>query len=296
MNKQVFSNLLLFICLFLFTGSVFASQEVTVFTYRQPESKRDVRYEYDNSLLKLALEKTVQTDGPYKLVPSPIMNYARAHEFLKNNTLPNLFIKLSYESVFEEKGLSYVSFPVDLGIVGYRVCFANTDTVAELAKVSSLTELQRYTHGQGIGWSDVKILEHNGFSVTEIVKYENLFSMVANRRFDLFCRGANELQEELKAHQDIENLSYDKSLTIYYPLPRFFYTNAANRDALDRVQRGLKRAYEDGTLEELWKQQYGKSIEFVKLENRKVFSLENPLIKNLKDDYQQFFYQPNANQ
>ena len=82
----------------------FSTQQVTVFTYRAPESKVDHRYEYDNDLLRLALENTVETDGPYQLVPSPVMNYARAHSYLELNSLPNLILKLSYAPVLEDKG------------------------------------------------------------------------------------------------------------------------------------------------------------------------------------------------
>ena len=71
-------------------------------------------------------------------------------------------------------------------------------------------------------------MQHNGFGVAVSPKYEDLFLMVANRRFDLFCRGANELLNELEAHQEIVNLSYDRSIVFHCPFPLFFYTNIEN--------------------------------------------------------------------
>lgn len=274
-------------------SALLASNQETVFTYRAAESESDARYDYDTSLLRLALENTVDSDGPYRLVPSPEMNYARAKVFVENNKLPNFFIKLSYEPEHEKRNMSYVPFPVDLGIVGYRVCFAHPAIVEELSGVETLQDLQKFTHGQGNGWSDIEILRHNGFDVTRVAQYESLFAMVATRRFDLFCRGANELREEFSTHQHIQNLSYDKSFTIAYPLPRFFYTNSANTKALDRIHRGTLEAYKNGSLHELWRKHYQASIDFAQLGKRKTFPIENPFVKKLDFDYSQFFFRPN---
>ncbi len=271
---------------------VVAATKETIFTYRSAESKLDVRYNYDTSLLQLALENTLDTDGPYKLIPSPLMNFARAHAYIQENSLPNFFVKLSYELDFQNRNMAFVPFPVDLGIVGYRVCFAHPEVVDQLSQVQSLEDLRRFTHGQGSGWSDVKILRHNGFNVTVAPSYQSLFRMVALRRFDLFCRGTNELLDELTSHQHIQNLSYDSSFTIAYPLPRFFYTNAANSDALDRIRRGILIAYNNGSLQALWRKQYQKSVDFARLSSRRVFTLENPLTDGLNFNYKQYFYNP----
>jgi len=220
------------------------------------------------------------------------MNFARARSYLEFNSLPNLILKLSYDPVLESKGMAFVPFPVDLGIVGYRVCFAHPNITKRLSLVDSLEELRNFTHGQGAGWTDIEILRHNGFKVTEVATYESLFKMVANRRFDLFCRGANELFDEMKMHRHIQNLSYDKTLVIYYPFPRFFYTNAKNSSALDRLQRGLLKSYTNGSLQRLWRQHYKESIDFIELDQRRTFILVNPLINQLNFEYQKYFYNP----
>jgi len=264
----------------------------TVFTYRAAESEKDLRYEYDNNLLKLALDLTIETDGPYTLVPSPAMNFTRAHKNLQDNTLPNFFMKLSYEPGFRDQGMAYVPFPIDLGIVGYRVCFVHPDIEKQLSNVKTLDEFKQFSHGQGAGWSDVEILRKNGFEVHEVATYEPLFKMVAGRRFDLFCRGTNELLGELDSHRNIKDLSYDKSITLSYPLPRFFYTSSDNSAAIDRVRRGILKAYENGSLQELWRQEYQKSVDFVQLDRRREFVIKNHMVDDLDFDYQQYFFKP----
>lgn len=291
MKGRILIILIGFFCCFVQPcGVAFSATNATIFTFRRAESEKDLRYEYDNELLRLALESTIETDGPYQLVPSPIMNYARARAYISDNSLPNFIIKLSYEPRFESQGMAYAPFPVDLGIVGYRVCFANPEVAEQFSQAKTYNDLRNFNYGQGTGWADVEILRHNGFTVTEVSEYESLFRMVANRRFDLFCRGANELLDEMNMHQHIQNLSYDKSIALFYPLPRFFYTNATNTSALDRIHRGLINAYDNGSLQRLWRKHYQKGIDFVELDQRRIFILENPLIKDLKFDYQKYFY------
>lgn len=268
------------------------AQAETIFTYRKPESDSDHRYDYDNAVLKLALEKTRKEYGNFRFQASPPMNYSRAIEDSRNKVYPNFFIKLSYEDRFAEMGLTYARFPIDLGIVGYRVCFVRSALKAQLEKTTNLTELKRYTHGQGIGWSDVQVLRHNGFTVYEVSNYESLFKMVAAGRFDLFCRGANELFDEYRLHSNITQLDYDSSFAIVYPLPRFFFTNTTNKKAIERVTKGLQAAYLDGSLQQLWREEYQRSIDFAGLKKRRIFRIENPQLSKINFNYQKYNFDP----
>lgn len=266
--------------------------EEEVFTYRAPESDSDLRYNYDKEALQLALEKTKHKYGSFKLVQSPSMNFARSIDVISKNSLPNFFIKLSYEDRFSSLHMIYSRFPVDLGIVGYRVCFTSADKIENLKKIKTIEDLKKFSHGQGLAWADTQILRDNGFKVEEVSNYEGLFKMVASGRFDLFCRGSNELLDEWNSHKDVKNLTYDESFTIVYPLPRFFYTNSANVKAAQRIQEGLVIAYNDGSLIKAWRRNYNDSINFVKLHKRKVFRLENPLLKKVDFDYKKYFFDP----
>ncbi len=39
----------------------------------------------------------------------------------------------------------------------------------------------------------------------------------------------------------------DENVALYYPLPRVFFTHNSNRQAIARVQQGLKAAWRDGS-------------------------------------------------
>lgn len=264
-----------------------ARAEVTTFTYRSPESPTDRRYEYDTAVLMLALEKTKAKWGPYKLVASKVMNYSRAQQQLYHEELENPMFKLSATDEFCED-LGFVPFPIDLGIVGYRLFFVSNERNRQLASVESLADLKRFTIGQGFGWLDVDILKAAGFQVVMIPTYESLFSMVADGRFDLFPRGANEVKMEYEAHTDIPDLEVNHDVGIYYPLPRFFYTNKSSTKAAKRVYEGLVMAYEDGSLLKLWEREYGPSLEFGQIDNVRFFEINNPFIRTLDPAYKRF--------
>lgn len=278
------------ILLMLLTTPLLFAQ--TVITYRTPESKTDSRYDYDTAVLDLALQKTVDSYGDYRLVPSPRMNFGRTMNYLKNNELENLVVKLSYSQSHPADSFSFAAFPIDLGIVGFRVCFISDDIKEELSHVDDIQTLKKYTHGQGVGWSDIDILRTNGMQVKATAPYASLFKMVALNRFDLFCRGANELLDEYQVHKNIPKLSYDEHFSLVYPLPRFFYSNSANKKVLLRIEQGLIKAHADGSLQTLWWRHYGDSIRFSKLEKRILFRLDNPLLEGLDESYQQYFFNP----
>ena len=262
-------------------------------TYRAPESSQDKRYDYDTSVLRLSLEKTRPQYGDYRMVPSKKMNYSRAHVVLKQNLHDNYFAKLSCEDrLVQEEGLAFVPFPIDLGIVGYRVFFVSSTIRPRLAQIRTVDELKTLSIGQGSSWADIPILKAAGFRVQEVSSYESLFKMVAANRFDLFSRGANELMEEYEAHKNIPEFTYDRTLCLAYPFPRFFFTHKSNKKAIERITEGLLIAYADGTLRKLWEKHYRKSIEFVNFPKRRVLRIPNPYISTLRFDYKQYFIDP----
>lgn len=219
------------------------------------------------------------------------MNFSRAIKLATDDSLPNLIIKLSYADHYPDN-LHYVDFPIDLGIVGYRVSFVSELNKARLAAIDSFEKLKQLSVGQGHGWSDVGILRDNGFKVFEASNYQGLFPMVAANRFDFFPRGINEFLGEWYANKNIENLTYDQTFALYYPLPRFFYSHKNNKAGLARIKKGLEISYADGSLMELWRENYQQSIDFVKLKERRVYKINNPTLGNIDTSYEKYLYDP----
>jgi len=288
MNMHPLASCWLLICGLLF---VMPASAGNIFTYPSPESAQDVRAVYYRDLLQLALDKTLDTDGGYELRAAPMMNRARLRLALINGQYTNLFSVDSQRPAEEAIHLDYARFPVDLGILGYRICFVSPARAEEVARITRLEQLQGLLHGQGLGWLDVAILRHNGMRVQEVSEYERLFRLVAKGRIDLFCRGANELHSELAQRPEL-GLQVDSHLLLYYSFPRLFYTNKRNQRGLDRINRGLQLAWEDGSLQRLWRTHFKPALDQAKLPGRLLFKLDNPTLTPLDFDYRPYLYDP----
>jgi hypothetical protein len=284
MSKKILCILVIFL-----TCISYSAQAEFVVSYRGSLGY----FEYYTALITLVLEKTRPTYGDYRMQEIGVYDTERSLYALASDQFVNLVIERSYEAVLTQSDrLTYINFPIDGGIVGYRVCFINPAIKEKLKKIQTLAELRRYTIVQGIGWTDTLILRHNGFKVLEVDNYDSMFRVTTAGRADLFCRGANEIKREYEKSSDALKLNYDETFILYYPLPRFFYLNSNSKLAKERIEAGLKLAYYDGSLKKLWRQHYQASIEFSKLGQRKLFRLENPLVKNLPQDYVQYFFDP----
>ncbi|MEP5625045.1 MAG: hypothetical protein ABJP82_20935, partial [Hyphomicrobiales bacterium] len=216
------------------TGKLLA--EPLVVTVQGPETSADTRYDYDHAVIRLALEKTEQDYGDFIMHVSPTgQNSQRALTAATRGTYENYVVKFSASNkLAEEAGI--IPFPVDLGIVGYRVAFVSHKTKEKLASVETIDQLKAFNIVQGIGWLDTSILRNHGFDVRTIEDYDSMFRMVALNRMDLFLRGANELLGEWNTHKTIPQLTYDDAVSIYYPLPRFLVTAKENTKLIERLQ------------------------------------------------------------
>lgn len=277
-----------FLILILFASSLFSQ---TTFHYNGSQDTNDTRSEYEISLLKLALDKTIVSHGPYTLKSSFPMNLKRAEISLKENKLENFIIKLSASKELLNSH-SYANFPVDRGIVGYRVFFISPKALESIHKVNTLEKLKEYSIAQGVGWLDSEILKDNGFKVKIISKYESLFKVISRNRIDLFPRGINEILEEYNIYKKSNNLIIEENNVLYYPLPRFFFMHKSNEKQMQRIEEGLLLAYNDGSADKLFDKYYKKSIDFINLKNRNIYNLENRFLKGINTSYKKYIYSP----
>lgn len=162
----------------------------------------------------------------------------------------------------------------------------------KFAKADTRLDIIQFSHGYGKGWADIDIMRRGGIPVTSSSSYEGLFRMAAENRIDLFCRGANEVYKEVQNNSDVVNLAYDKSKAFYYNFPHFFFTHKSNKELIQRLTRGFEIVLQDGSMLKLWHQHFDQSLNFIKLEERKIFYFDNPFIKGLDPSYQQYLYFP----
>lgn len=283
-------------CLFLSLLSVgtHAETKITEFTILGGIDDKDARHIYEQQLLQLALGKTEKEYGAYRLILAPPMTHARGIESMRQNKLPNFVRTFGFDPDLSEKyGFGYVKYPIHRGIVSYRTCLIPSTLKDDIAKTKNKKDLEKYLLGTGVGWTDTTVLRDNGFRVKEVGNYTSLFKMTAAGRIELFCRGTNEILEEYTRYSSLDGLDYDRSMSLHYPIPLLLYTNSANKEALERIEKGIKLSLTDGSLVKLWREHYRKSIEFAQLEKRRVFRLKSPYIDAINFDYEQYFFDPN---
>lgn len=283
---------LLVLCIPLFADMAKASTQPLIITHKLPELNSEERVLHEVEILQLALDKTVAEFGPYELRGIPPMNRARTLAALSHNVYPNLILQMSYEDeLAEQDKLAFIPFPLDRGALSYRICFMRDTIKKSIVDLTRITQLQHYSFGSGIGWADTKILRHNNLSVVESGTVVSLFRMTKAGRIDLFCRGPMEFFYEQQDPNSL-GLTSDSHLALYYPLPKFFFAHKDNQAALDRVQKGLEIAYQDGSFNNLWSKRHITALTRAQLKQRNLIKLENPLIKHLPRQYETYLYDP----
>jgi hypothetical protein len=259
------------------------AESVMVYTYNAPESGLDKRYEYHWEILRTALERTKPTWGAYRLEPAVDMDERRQSFELKNAT-DRLTVMYLGTSTDLEQSLIPIRIPVDKNLGGYMVMLIRKEDQAKFAAVQTVQDLKKFRIGLGLGWLDVDILRADGFNVVTGSSYDGLFDMLVNRRFDAFSRAAVEILDEYGERRDkIPDMCIEKTFILYYPLPMYFWfsrTSEGQRLAA-RAREGMMGMIEDGTYDKIFFKYQQHKIDELHLRQRKVFRIENPLLKGL---------------
>lgn len=267
--------------LLMFLASMAASAQVLVIEYPKPESSGDRRYaDYYWSVLRLAMKKSRSKFGAYEIRESAVdMNERRAKKLIEMGG-DGIDIMVHGNISTWGASLNPVQFPLDKGVLGYRIFLLRKDTCEEmLARANN--NLKNYTIGQGSGWEDIDILRDAGYRVVDGGSYENLFKMLSEGRFDLFSRGVNEIKKELDGNKGIHpNLTIEPRYAIYYPLTRYFYVAKTKKgeEIKKRLLYGLDGINRDGSLDKLFNEVIIPIISDLHIGSREIFYIKNPFI------------------
>lgn len=288
-----------FICLLILTFVALSASaqppadnipKTLVVTHKLPDYGDLTRKTYEQQVIELALEKTQQKVGAFEMVPINVISRTHAIAALNQNIYTNFVTLLSYEDeLMKSKNLSYIPIPLELGALSYRICYANKNLTTQVQKITTIDQLKQYKMGVGTGWVDSKILQHYGVQVIEGNNITSLFRMTQAGRVDIFCPSPTEYFHELRAEK-ITDLQLDNNLALYYPLPKFLFSNKSNQALLDRIQQGIEIAYRDGSFLQLWRSVHAQALQRAKLGERHLIRLENPFITTLSDDYKQYLF------
>lgn len=243
-------------------------------------SKHAGRDAYQIGLLKLLLQKA---KGEHEItISSTEYTQARIIKELKEGS-NKINLYWMGTSAKLEKDLLPIRFPVYRGLLGHRIFIIHRDDQVKFNNVKTLVDLQNYKGIQGIGWTDIEILEHSGLK-QEMAKYENIFKMI-NRgaRADYFSRGINEAFVEVDARKDkLPNLAVEKKVLLVYPFAMFFFTNRSNQELAKILEEGFYKASSDGSLNNyFYNHPYiKKTFKQANIKNRIRIEITNPSLSS----------------
>jgi hypothetical protein len=269
-GTQHLTRLFFIASLFLFASPVWGE----TFKLGILHGDQDV-FAYEISVIKLGL---ANAPGNHKLELVLLKNTAQKRflNLLEHGERINLFFT-GYSREREEQFLQ-IDIPLTRGLLGHRIFITRQDT--SLKNIESLADLKKLWIGSGIGWPDTEIFKHAGFHVIQ-ASYENLWRMLAFKRYDLFNRGINEayveLEQQRKAGYDF---AIDPYLSVTYPFDYFIYVNRRSEDLYHILKAGLEQAYKNGQFMEHFINHptIAHALKISKMAERRTFRIPNPLL------------------
>ena len=242
-------------------------------------------------MLDLALSKSGK---PYTLLQHPApANNERARALLRQGEVNVADFGSGAE---HEKNFRAVYFPIDRGLLSYRISLIHASQEAAFARVNTLAQLRAYRAGQGLGWSGVTILQAAGVPVVTVPTLESLFPMLEAKRFDFLPLGLSEVYGLSEQYGDYApSAIVDTHTLLVFRMARLFFVRHDSAELHAAILLGLKRAFTDGTFQKLLYSDPSvrRALLRAKLSQRSTIVLDNPLLTEafqaIPDEY---FFKP----
>jgi len=260
------------LALLLQTCSVYA---IDIVHYNKSHSEIDERDSYPLRLLTLALEKTKQKYGEYKIEYSLILfKRNRALRELNSGEKLNVYSAPTRKE-WEEQALA-VYFPIYKGLLSYRRLLINQNDAEKFEEITDIEQLKALKTGLGRQWSTTQTLAEQHFNIVTSTSYEGLFGMLSMHRFDYYIRGINEIYYEFEARKaKYPNMIIENSIVLNIPLPVFLFVSPQCPRLHRRIKEGLWTMHQDGSFEVLFNEYHADFIKRTDIEHKKVFYIGN---------------------
>ena len=182
--------------------------------------------------------------------------------------------------------LRAIPIPISGGLLGLRVGWTHSESLARLSAVQNLADLRRVTLLQGQGWSELALFDHSGLR-TYAAPPQYLFRLVAEQRVELFPQGIGDLQvQQPTAAKWSDTIEIEPHLLIAYPFAGFFYVNPDNDALAEAIALGFERAIADGSYQALLERRVMTPWlkQNLRLRQRQVIFVPNPNVGDGLED------------
>ena len=238
----------------------------------------NIAMNYPMAILKMALEKTETEFGPCKIEMRPTGSHSR---LLKQVASGSIDVAWFVSTAEREGALQPIFIPIFQGLHGYRVLIIRQGDEEKFAKIRDLEGLRKLTAGQASDWQSTDILRANNLPVDTSGSPEQLFIMVAAKRFDYFPRAFHEPVNELEQRSQLP-LTIEPHLLLHYVVPDYFFVSRTNKALAERISLGFRRGIADGSRDRIRESmlKLKELIQIIKPGKRHLIELKNPALLN----------------
>ncbi len=235
------------------------------------EGSSGILSEYSLAVLRLALD---EAEVAYRLQPTSDVQQGRALKLLEHKQ--GLDVVWTMTSAEREASLRPIRFPIDKGLIGWRVLLVREEQLRRFVGLSD-DQLRQLVGGQGHDWPDTPIWQENGFNVLPISGHDSLFEMLNRGRLQYFPRSVIEVMHDVEKYKDM-SFAIEPGLLIYYPAAFYFFVHPDNEPLAQAIELGLERALANGKFDALFNRMLGPTLVALKIPERRVIVLNNLLL------------------
>lgn len=237
------------------------------------------RQVYERKVLKAILEATEEEWGAWEIEESLEEYPGNEESLVFTEKGHDLFVTIAGNQKFKDGDMIVIPHLLTKNLLGYRVPIIREEDAGLFNGISRPEDLQKLDHGIPETWSDATIFRRNGYNVVEEGSFDDIFDRLQNGRFDYSAYGANEVLGvfENRASKR-EGLIIDQNILLFYPFPLVFYVNPDLPEMAERIEQGMQSIIASGKLNAIFDEHYGNITEQLKLDSRRLFVLDNPLI------------------
>lgn len=279
---STFSLTSLTLMLLLNSAYSMAQQNVNFWNGNKTES----RQQYERNILKAALEASTQAHGDYTLSEDKSALSSDEESAVFRDTNTDLFVTVAGNPKLKHEEKIIVTHPLMKGLLGYRLIIVRHHDLEKFAAIRKQGALKKLSVGIPEGWADADLFRHNGFSVVEGGSFDEIFDLLAAKKFDYVSLGANEIEDVFKNRaEDSGMFNIEPTILLYYPFALVFYIDPEKPELAERLRDGLEAIERNGHAQRLFERATGNLIERLELRSRKVFRLENPMLPPQMREY-----------
>lgn len=236
------------------------------------------RLDANVEILKLALEKAASRYGEIQLQQTDKASYEQAFDRLAADT-PDFDLVISALNIDREKKFLPVYFPLDRGLLGFRICIVSGQALDNFAKVRRNQDFGALSLKVTLDaeWPDAIIMQENQIPILPVSSHQGRLDLVQQSDNTCYSRSIVEIEAEIA---QVPSLRVENSFVMIYPEADILYFRKGAKDLAEAVKYGLEEAYQDGSFLAVFEKHYSATKQRFSLYDRKLLIMSSPILSN----------------